>query len=131
MLGRCGLTCGYATFGDQEWGVITMRRLGVIVALGALLGTFGGVATAAGSVAPTASAAVTLAASNGTASIGKIVFRRWLNDSHTRGEIFTIKPDGSGLFQVTHTPGAASTEPDPSPDGRWIDYMVIRRGGAN
>ena len=54
------------------------------------------------------------------------MFRRWLNNSHTRGEIFTIKSDGSGLFQVTQTPGAASTEPDPSPDGRWIDYMVIR-----
>lgn len=55
---------------------------------------------------------------------GRIVFRRWLNSRHTRGEIFTINPDGTGLFQVTHTPNAASTEPDPSPDGRWIDYMV-------
>jgi Tol biopolymer transport system component len=83
---------------------------------------------AAGFVAPTVSTAATLRASHGTASIGKIVFRRWLNDSHTRGEIFTIESDGSGLFLVTHTPGEASTEPDPSPDGRWIDYMVIRNG---
>jgi hypothetical protein len=99
----------------------------MIAALGALLGTCGGVGTAAGSVAPAASAAA-LTASHGTASIGKIVFRRWLNDSHTRGEIFTIKSNGSGLFQVTHTPRGASTEPDPSPGGRWIDYMVIRHG---
>ncbi len=65
------------------------------------------------------------------ATNGKIVFRRWLNDAHTRGEIFTINPDGSSLFQVTHTPNGASTEPDPSPDGHWIDYMVIRHGNLD
>ncbi len=59
---------------------------------------------------------------------GRIVFRRWLNDSHTRGDIFTINPDGTGLFRVTHTPNAASTEPSPSPDGHWIVYMVIPHG---
>jgi TolB protein len=59
------------------------------------------------------------------ASNGRIVFRRYLNDSHTIGAIYTIKPDGTGLFRVTHAPrNAVSTEPDPSPDGRWIDYMV-------
>ena len=85
------------------------------------------VTPAARFVVPAASAA-TVTASHGSASIGKIVFRRWLNDAHTRGEIFTINSDGSGLFQVTHTPKAASTEPDLSPGGRWIDYMVIRHG---
>jgi len=35
---------------------------------------------------------------------------------------------GTGLFQVTHTPNAASTEPSPSPDGHWIVYMVIHHG---
>ncbi len=59
---------------------------------------------------------------------GRIVFRRWLNGHHTRGDIFTIDPDGTGLFRVTHTPNAASTEPSPSPEGRWIVYMVIRHG---
>lgn len=103
-----------------------MRRLGLIAALCALLSMFAGAAPAAAVAAPTAAAIS--AASNGTASNGKIVFRRWLNDSHTRGEIFTINADGSGLFQVTHTPGEASTEPDPSPDGRWIDYMVTATG---
>ena len=105
-----------------------MRRLGVMAAVGALVGAFGGVGTVAGSVASAAPVAATRAVPRGTASIGKIVFRRWLNDAHTRGEIFTIKSNGSELVQVTHTPGQASTEPDPSPDGRWIDYMVIRNG---
>jgi TolB protein len=63
-----------------------------------------------------------------TATNGKIVFRQWLNDKHTKGEIFTINPDGTGLFQVTHTAKGASTEPDPSPNGRWIDYMKIWHG---
>jgi TolB protein len=63
-----------------------------------------------------------------TATNGKIVFRQWLNDAHTEGEIFTINPDGTGSFQVTHTAKGASTEPDPSPNGRWIDYMEIRHG---
>jgi hypothetical protein len=37
--------------GGAQWGVIAMGRVGVIVALGALLGLFGGVVTAAPTVA--------------------------------------------------------------------------------
>jgi Tol biopolymer transport system component len=56
---------------------------------------------------------------------GKIVFRRYLNASHSVGAIYTINPNGTGLFRVTHAPlKALSNEPDPSPNGRWIDYMV-------
>jgi Tol biopolymer transport system component len=72
--------------------------------------------------APTASTALS------RPSNGKIVFRRWLNDAHTKGDIFTINPDGTHLSRVTHTKKGASTEPTPSPDGHWIVYMVIRRG---
>jgi Tol biopolymer transport system component len=56
---------------------------------------------------------------------GKIVFRRYLNDDHTTGDIFSINPDGSDLFRVTHSGhDNVGTEPNPSPDGRWIAYMV-------
>lgn len=56
---------------------------------------------------------------------GKIVFRRYLTADHSVGAIYTINPNGTGLYRVTHAPrGALSTEPDPSPNGRWIDYMV-------
>jgi Tol biopolymer transport system component len=56
---------------------------------------------------------------------GKILFRRYLNDDHTRGDIFSIRPDGTGLFRVTHSgKNRVGTEPNPSPDGRWIAYMV-------
>jgi TolB protein len=97
-----------------------MKRLIAVLAVVSSL-------TAAALAAPSAWAAAR--SSKGTAvSNGKIVFRRWLNGTHTRGEIFTINPDGTGLFQVTHTPKGASTEPDPSPNGRWIGYMVIQHG---
>jgi len=56
---------------------------------------------------------------------GRIVFRRYLTADHSVGAIYTINPNGTGLFRVTHAPlGALSTEPDPSPNGQWIDYMV-------
>jgi hypothetical protein len=59
---------------------------------------------------------------------GRIVFRRWLNGPHTTGDLFTINLEGTGLRRITRTPRAASTEPSPPPDGRWIVYMVIRHG---
>jgi Tol biopolymer transport system component len=56
---------------------------------------------------------------------GKILFRRYLNDDHTSGDIFSIRPDGTGVFRVTHSgKDRVGTEPNPSPDGRWIAYMV-------
>jgi Tol biopolymer transport system component len=56
---------------------------------------------------------------------GKILFRRYLNDDHTRGDVFSIRPNGKHLFRVTHSGSSqVGTEPNPSPDGRWIAYMI-------
>jgi TolB protein len=56
---------------------------------------------------------------------GRILFRQYLNDNHTRGDIFSIRPDGTGRTRVTHSgKHRVGTEPNPSPDGRWIAYMV-------
>ncbi|MDP9299389.1 MAG: hypothetical protein M3P43_00590, partial [Actinomycetota bacterium] len=33
---------------------------------------------------------------------GRIAFRVYFNNAHTRGAIFTIRADGTGLIQVTH-----------------------------
>jgi TolB protein len=60
---------------------------------------------------------------------GRIAIRRYFNQQHTHGAIFTIKPDGTGLFQVTHPrPGFLTTEPDWSPNGRWIVYYRNAKG---
>jgi TolB protein len=54
---------------------------------------------------------------------GRIAFRRYLNDEHTRGAIFTVNPDGSGERQIPRAGrNVVYTEPDWSPDGRWIVY---------
>ena len=73
---------------------------------------------------------------------GRVAFRKYLNAAQTRGAIFTIKPDGSGLTQLTHPPkGVITSEPDWSPNGRWVVYhrqvrdvptiFKIRRNGTH
>lgn len=60
---------------------------------------------------------------------GRIAFRRYFNDAHTHGAIFTMKPDGTRQFQLTHpAPHILSTEPDWSPKGWWITYTRTRNG---
>jgi Tol biopolymer transport system component len=85
--------------------LISPTALGVAV-LAVLLGT-GGAAAAA------------------PAKNGKILFRRYLNDDHTQGDVFSIRSNGTRLFRVTHSGrDQVGTEPNPSPDGRWIAYMI-------
>lgn len=59
---------------------------------------------------------------------GSIAFRRYLDAAHRRGEIFTINPNGAGLRRVTHSHGNLGSEPDWSPNGRWIVYAVYPHG---
>jgi Tol biopolymer transport system component len=63
---------------------------------------------------------------------GRIAFRRYFNEAHTRGAIFTVNPDGTAERQVTHSFGMnETTEPDWSPNGRWIVYNVWHQGDDN
>ena len=59
---------------------------------------------------------------------GRILFRRYTNDSHTRGAVFTVRSDGTGERQLTSDSAGVTTEPDASPDGRWIVYTLYRNG---
>ncbi len=57
---------------------------------------------------------------------GRIAFRRYFNQAHTYGAIFTINPDGTGLRQVTRPhKGVLHTQPDWAPNGRWIAFERI------
>ncbi len=61
---------------------------------------------------------------------GRIAFRRYLNQSQTRGAIFTIRRNGTGLRQITHPRrGSVTDEPDWSPNGRWVVYQVETKSG--
>ncbi len=93
-----------------EGGAMKRRvRGGAVVALAALL------ALVASSVAH-----ATFAGAN-----GRIAFRRYLNDDHTRAALFTVRPGGEGIRRITHPRGLrATTEPDWSPNGRRIIYTV-------
>ena len=60
---------------------------------------------------------------------GRVALRQYLNSAQTHGAIFTIKPGGTGLRQVTHPArGVITTEPDWSPSGRWIVYHREKQG---
>jgi hypothetical protein len=47
---------------------------------------------------------------------GRIAFQA---DTGGGNQIYTVRPNGHDLFQVTHVDGEATT-PDWSPDGHWI-----------
>jgi Tol biopolymer transport system component len=60
---------------------------------------------------------------------GRIAYRRYLNQAQTRGAIFTIRRNGTGVRQLTHPRrGFVTDEPDYSPNGRWIVYQVEKKG---
>jgi TolB protein len=62
---------------------------------------------------------------------GRIAYRRYLNQAQTRGAIFTIRRNGTGVRQLTHPRrGVVTDEPDWSPNGRWIVYQVETQNGS-
>jgi TolB protein len=79
------------------------------------------------SVVPSAPALATAQGHN-----GRIAYREYFNAAHTRGAIFTVNPDGTGTRQVTHPRRSRlTTEPDWSPNGRWIEYQLSRHGNTD
>jgi Tol biopolymer transport system component len=60
---------------------------------------------------------------------GRIAFRRYLDDAHTQGALFTINPDGTDEKQISDPPpGTIDDQPDWSPDGRRIAFQRCTDG---
>lgn len=60
---------------------------------------------------------------------GRIAFRRLFNDAQTRGAIFTIRPNGTGIIQVTHRGKVAyDHQPTWSPSRKWIAFQRVESG---
>ena len=77
----------------------------------------------AAGIALAVSAAAVTAPARTPGTNGSIVFRRYLDDSHQSGALFTIEPSGTGLRQLTHpAKGVLDTEPVWSPDGKRVAY---------
>jgi Tol biopolymer transport system component len=63
---------------------------------------------------------------------GRIAFRRYYNADHTRGDVFTISQRGTREQQVTRSKRTQlATEPDWSPNGRWLLYQVAQGGNLD
>jgi Tol biopolymer transport system component len=83
-----------------------MQRLIAVLGVFAVLGT---AATAAWGLTPV--------------ERGQIAFRRYLDAGKTTGAVFTMKPDGSGVTQLTRPRrGVIDQYPDWSPDGKRIVF---------
>jgi TolB protein len=62
---------------------------------------------------------------------GDLVFRRYFDDGHTWGAIFTTSTSGTRIRQLTHPPkGVLDNVPDWSPDGRHIAYQRVDPNGC-
>jgi len=62
---------------------------------------------------------------------GDLVFRRYFDDSHTWGAIFSTTPSGRNVRQVTHpSKGVLDNVPDWSPDGRHIAFQRVDQNGC-
>jgi len=99
------------------------RALPVALALAALAGT-AGCGSAHTNAHKAAGANATAAASSDLQ--GKIVFRRFLDDTHSHGALLVMNASGTGIRQITHPPANAvdslNGPPSATPDGSTLVF---------
>jgi len=96
--------------GRRTTNIVPLAMLGILAAL-----TVGTIARDAGATPP--------------GENGRIAFRRYTNEDHTAGTLFTMAPDGIGSRQVTRPPrGFLDQNVDWSPNG---SLLVFQRCSPN
>jgi Tol biopolymer transport system component len=65
----------------------------------------------------------------------RVIFRRW-NPAKEECTVYTIKPDGHGMTQITQPShntkqNNCDVKPEFSPDGKTISFSSFNRGGVN
>jgi WD40-like Beta Propeller Repeat len=68
------------------------------------------------------------APANADSSEGRIAF---VSTYSGEADVLSTNPDGTGIAQVTQTPGAADTSPAWSPDGSHVAFVSDRSGRAS
>ena len=101
---------------------MSARAIGLAVAVAVIGGTAG-----CGTTTHPAQDASTAAGQDAASKLlGKIVFRRFLDDAQSHGAVFVMNADGTHIRQVTHPPATAvdslNGPPSVTPDGGSIVF---------
>jgi DNA-binding SARP family transcriptional activator len=97
--------------------------LAIAVAVAVVLRPSAALVSKDGGRSPTRPLAASGSAASAQLPVGRIVFRRFLDDARTHGALFVVNPDGTGERRLTRpAAGTVDDQPEWSPDGRHIAF---------